>query len=223
MVSFSQVIFLFSFFPHWVVSRWEFSHTNIDFFFFFLWLHLWLMEVPGLGVEMELQLRSTQCHHDIRSEPHLWPMPQLRQHQMRSLTHWVRSGMEPTSAQTLVQVLNPLSHNGNSQTLMSFFHSHSLTAFLYSLIFPFSTLSPSATTFICWSVKPQSCWFHRWDLDWLQVFFFFITGFLISITRRDTNDDFPQIDKVKKKRVGSTGSSEWVQESVHFDLHPGSA
>lgn len=54
-------------------------------------------------------------------------------------------------------------------------------------------------------------------------FFFFITGFLISITRRDTNDDFPQIDKVKKKRVGSTGSSEWVQESVHFDLHPGSA
>ena len=30
------------------------------------------------------------------------------------LTHWARSGIEPTFSQTLCQVLNPLNHNGNS-------------------------------------------------------------------------------------------------------------
>ena len=57
----------------------------------FLWLHLWHMEVPRLGVELELQLR---------------PIPQPEQHHIpdasatytavcgntRSLTHWVRPG-----------------------------------------------------------------------------------------------------------------------------------
>ena len=31
-----------------------------------------------------------------------------------SLTHWARPGMEPTSSQILLKVLNPLSHSGNS-------------------------------------------------------------------------------------------------------------
>ena len=48
------------------------------------------------------------------------PTPQPGQHQIqvasvtyttRSLTHWLRSGIEPESSQTLCQVLNPLSHN----------------------------------------------------------------------------------------------------------------
>ena len=34
--------------------------------------------------------------------------------QRRSLTHWARPGIEPTSWQGLCQVLNPLSHSGNS-------------------------------------------------------------------------------------------------------------
>ena len=32
----------------------------------------------------------------------------------QSLSHWAIPGMEPTSPQRLHQVLNPLSHNGNS-------------------------------------------------------------------------------------------------------------
>ena len=56
------------------------------------------------------------------------PGPQPRQHQMwatpmtyaeacckvGALSHWARPGIEPVSPQTLCQVLNPLSHNGNS-------------------------------------------------------------------------------------------------------------
>ena len=36
----------------------------------------------------------------------------------RFLTHLARPGIKPISWQTLCQVLNPLSHNGNSQTLL---------------------------------------------------------------------------------------------------------
>ena len=35
----------------------------------------------------------------------------------RSLTHWVRPGIEPTSGERQHQVLNPLIHNGNSHIL----------------------------------------------------------------------------------------------------------
>lgn len=38
-----------------------------------------------------------------------------------------------------------------------------------------------------------------------------------------TNDEVPQIGKVKEKRVESTGLREWALESMDFDLHPGSA
>ena len=34
-----------------------------------------------------------------------------------SLTHWVRPGIEPASSQRYRQILNPLSHNGNSLIL----------------------------------------------------------------------------------------------------------
>ena len=39
----------------------------------------------------------------------------------RSLTHWARPGIETTPSQTLCQVLNPLSHSGNSQNTFFFF------------------------------------------------------------------------------------------------------
>ena len=35
-----------------------FSHSVSCLFFFFVWLHLWHMEVPRLGVELELQLSA---------------------------------------------------------------------------------------------------------------------------------------------------------------------
>ena len=84
----------------------------LPFFFFFLWLYL-LLEVPRLGVTSELQLQ---------------PSPQPQQHGIQavsvtysavcgnagSLTHRARPGIEPASSQGQHQVLNPLSHNGNS-------------------------------------------------------------------------------------------------------------
>ena len=35
------------------------------------------VEVPRLGIELELQLRPTPRHGNTGSEPHLGPMPQL--------------------------------------------------------------------------------------------------------------------------------------------------
>ena len=81
---------------------------------FFLWLHLQHMEVSRLRVQTELQLR---------------PTPQPWQHQIwaasaayaaacgnaRSSTQLARSGIEFTSSQRQCQVLNLLSHSGNSQ------------------------------------------------------------------------------------------------------------
>ena len=70
------------------------------------------MDLCGLGVESELQLRST-------------PQPQQCQIWAASVTYaaaccnagsltWVRPGIEPTSPWTLCQVLNSMSRNGNS-------------------------------------------------------------------------------------------------------------
>ena len=72
--------------------------------FFILWLHLWHMEVPGLGVELQLQQR---------------PIPQSQQDRIwatsstyttaysnaRPLINWARSGIEYTFSQTLVGFL----------------------------------------------------------------------------------------------------------------------
>ena len=55
-------------------------------FFVFLGPHLRRMEVPRLGVKLELQLLIYTTAHS----------------NARSLTHWVRPGIEPTSSWTLV-------------------------------------------------------------------------------------------------------------------------
>ena len=48
------------------------------FFFFFLQPHLWHMEVPGLGVELELHTAGLcHTHSNTRSKLHLKTMPQL--------------------------------------------------------------------------------------------------------------------------------------------------
>ena len=77
---------------------------------FFLQPHLQHMEVPGPGVS------------GVKSE--LQPVPQPWQHQIkapseaysnaRSLTHWARLGIKPTSPKRQHRVLNLLSHSGNS-------------------------------------------------------------------------------------------------------------
>ena len=43
----------------------------------FLWLPLWHMEVPRLGIKLELQLPAYTTATATRSEPHLPPIPQL--------------------------------------------------------------------------------------------------------------------------------------------------
>ena len=46
-------------------------------FFFFLWLHLLHMEVPRLGVELELQLLACTTATGTLDELHLQPTLQL--------------------------------------------------------------------------------------------------------------------------------------------------
>ena len=83
-------------------------------FFFLFRVTPMHMEVPRLGVESELQVASLP--------------PQLWQHQIwaasvtyaaacsndKSVSHWARPRIKPTSSQTLCCVLSTLSHNGNS-------------------------------------------------------------------------------------------------------------
>ena len=106
-------------------------------FFFFLWPHLRHMEVPGLGVELELPFR---------------PMPQTQEQQIwavsvtysatcgyaKSLTYWVRPGIEPTCSQRQHQVLNLLSHGRNSLILDILFYQFllwPLSMELYFIVF----------------------------------------------------------------------------------------
>ena len=52
--------------------RWE-SDSFFLFAFVFLGLHLQHMEIPRLGVELELH----HSHSNVGSKPHLQPTPQL--------------------------------------------------------------------------------------------------------------------------------------------------
>ena len=69
------------------------------------------MEVPGLRVEWELPAYTTATATPVLS--HICNLHHsLQQH--RSLTQWARPGIRPASSGIVCQVLNPLSHNGNS-------------------------------------------------------------------------------------------------------------
>ena len=80
------------------------------YFFFLLGPNPWHMEVLRLGVESELQLPACiyHSHSSTRSKLFLWPTPQFTamlcttaHSNARSLTHWVRSGIEPLSSWVL--------------------------------------------------------------------------------------------------------------------------
>ena len=77
-------------------------------------LHLWPIKVPRLGVQLELQLPQPQkCRIRAASVTYVAPCSN-----MGSLTHWARPGVQPVSSETLCRVLNPLSHNGNSSSVL---------------------------------------------------------------------------------------------------------
>ena len=72
---------------------------------------MWHIEVPGLGVELELQLLVYATAIATLDPSHIC--------NARSLTHWARPGIEPASSRTLCQVPNPLSHNRNTTNTQS--------------------------------------------------------------------------------------------------------
>ena len=88
-----------------------FLHFIYLFIYLFLGPHLWHVEVPRLGVKLELQL---QAYTIVTPDPsHICDL----HHSCgitRSLTHWARPGIKPASSQRQRKALNPLSHNSNS-------------------------------------------------------------------------------------------------------------
>ena len=78
------------------------------FLFFFLWPHLGIWKFPGYRLNQSCSCRPTP-------QP---PQCQIRatsaNYAARSLTHWARPGIEPTSSQTLFWVLDLLRYDGNS-------------------------------------------------------------------------------------------------------------
>ena len=87
---------------------------NICHFFFpfySIWKHV---EVPGLGVKLELKLGPTlqPWQHGIPAASATYTAVCSN---ASSLMHWVRPGIEPSSSWTPCWLLNLLSHNRNSQ------------------------------------------------------------------------------------------------------------
>ena len=81
--------------------------------FVFLGSHLWHMEVPRLGVVSELQLLAYTTATATWDPSHICDL----HHSLQQ--HWMPSPVSETRDQTCIlmdtsQVLNLLSHNGNS-------------------------------------------------------------------------------------------------------------
>ena len=55
----------------------QLNKSSVNFFFFFLWPHLRHIEVPRLGVKLELQLPAYAKPQQYQIESHLWPTLQL--------------------------------------------------------------------------------------------------------------------------------------------------
>ena len=86
---------------------------TLMFFSFFLWLHLQHMEIPGLGIESELQLQTyTTAMVTLDPSPICHLHLSLQQCQILNPLQEARDWI--TSSWTLLRVLNPLNCNGNS-------------------------------------------------------------------------------------------------------------
>ena len=87
---------------------WTLLHdSKVIYHLFILWPHLWHMEFPRLGADSELQPPAYATTTRIYT---------IAFGNARSLTHWERPGIKPATSGRQHQVLNPLSHNGNSQS-----------------------------------------------------------------------------------------------------------
>ena len=138
-----------------------FAYVNLE-VILFLGPHLQHMEVPGLGIESELQLQA---------------MPQPQQHRVSttsatyaaacsnalSLTHWAKPGIEPMSSWTLYQVFKPLSHNRNSLRGYSWLQPDNRNSKHY-----------------CYQVDGFGVW-------WVSSFFPLCLHFLLAINYQETS------------------------------------
>ena len=83
-------------------------YIGLGFFFFFLFFflvpQLRHMEVPRLGVKLELQLpayTTATATQDLR------PIYTTAQGNTRSLTHWARPGIKPATSWFLIRFISP--------------------------------------------------------------------------------------------------------------------
>ena len=83
------------------------------FFFGFLLPHVWHMEVPGLGVESELQWSAYTTAPATLDLGHIWDLFCSLQN-AGSLIHRVEPEIEHKSSWRLCRFLNLLSHNWDS-------------------------------------------------------------------------------------------------------------
>ena len=125
--------------------------------FCFLGLHPQHMEVPRLGVELELQLpayttasamRGVSCVYDLHHSSKQWQM---------GLTHWERPGFEPTSSWILVGFVNLWATKG-TPLIVLLIHTYLVTndaEFLFMCLF-----TPSAYP-LCWNVSLYLCSFSN--------------------------------------------------------------
>ena len=92
-------------------------------FFFFFFLFMTIPEAYGSSqARAGIRATATGLHHshsNTRSEPHLWPTPQLAANQILNPLSEARD--RTTASQTLCPVLNPLNHNGNSSKSFLYF------------------------------------------------------------------------------------------------------
>ena len=94
----------------------------IQFFFFFLHPQLQHMKVSGLGVESELQPQPQQYQIPATSVTYTAGCDKAR-----SLSHWAKPVIEPASSQTTCQVLNPLCHSKDSNSIQPFNEIHRMS------------------------------------------------------------------------------------------------
>ena len=142
--------------PHWAeMAPWHSNFFNVFLFFFaFFWgffcLFLFsfyshtcgIWKFPGLGAESELPQPWQQW---------IWAISVTYSAvcgNARSLTHWARPEIEPASSGTLHQVLNLLSHSGNSNLPFLFLPNFS---YLLSTFIGFSSFFlPFLFVFFSW-------------------------------------------------------------------------
>ena len=164
---------------HW--SIFQFCASTILFYFsFFLWPHLWHMEVPRLGVELELQLLATATATAMPDLSHICKLHHSSQ-QHWILTHWTRPGIKPVSSWILVSFLNSWVATGMPLFLFS---SLFIKIFFKYIWFIMCQFLLRAKWLICIHIYVMHTFFHHFSI---YTFIFFFIFFSIMVDHRILN------------------------------------